>query len=157
MNHCRHRLQSPRLVEAIIKSPPKKKQALSSTLSFIRTSILSQVWCWGQNDDGQLGDGTTTNCTIPTQTSLTAAASQIDLGLSHSCAVDDRSDLYCWGWNRYGEFGLGTFNSYKHIPTKVTAVDGVFQVNAGGHFTFLDDGNDNNTTSRNTPTQLNRI
>ena len=71
--------------------------------------------------------------------------------------MDDRSDLYCWGWNRYGEFGLGTFNSYKHIPTKVTAVDGVFQVNAGGHFTFLDDGNDNNTTSRNTPTQLNGI
>ena len=132
---------------------------------------LSQVWCWGQNHVGQLGDGTTTQRTTPTRTSLVTAASKIDLGFYHSCAIDDRSDLYCWGWNRFGELGLG-HTSRIYVPTKVTAVDDVVQVSAGYHFTILVDGNGNimsmgrnhvsqlglgDTTNRNTPTLLTGI
>jgi len=132
---------------------------------------LSQVWCWGSNQNGQLGDGTTTHRRTPTQTSLATSASHIGSGGRHSCAIDDRSDLYCWGTNGYGQLGLGT-NSDTYVPTKVTAVDDVVQVSAGAYFTFLVDGNDNimsmgdnhygelglgDTTNRNTPTLLTGI
>jgi len=133
---------------------------------------LSQVWCWGANWYGVLGDGTTTTRTTPTQTSLTTSASKIDVGGYHSCAVDNRSDLYCWGGNYYGQLGLGTISYLVVLPTKVTAVDDVVQVSAGGYSTLLVDGNDNimsmgrnnygqlglgDTTNRNTPTLLTGI
>jgi len=133
---------------------------------------LSQVWCWGwgSNGSGALGDGTTTHRTTPPQTSLVTSASQIELGWSHSCAVDDRSDLYCWGYNLYGQLGLGTYSIRQLVPTKVT--DDVVQVSAGGDSTLLVDGNDNimsmgdnqygqlglgDKTNRNTPTLITGI
>jgi len=134
---------------------------------------LSRVWCWGYNGSGQLGIGAFGfyGVIIPTKISLETAASQIDLGNNHSCAIDNLSNLRCWGQNGHGQLGLGT-TSNKNVPTKVTAVDDVAQVSAGGWFTFLVDGDDNimsmgfnnygqlgigDKTKRNIPTLLTGI
>jgi alpha-tubulin suppressor-like RCC1 family protein len=74
------------------------------------TTGSGDVYCWGNNANAQLGDGTTTNhstaalVTMPsgvTFTSLTA-------GASHTCGMTSTNVAYCWGLNASGQLGDGT-------------------------------------------------
>ncbi|WLP90302.1 protein kinase [Gordonia sp. NB41Y] len=53
-------------------------------------------YCWGQNDDGQLGDGTTVDRHTPTRVAGISDVTDIATGGSTTCAVASRT-LYCWG------------------------------------------------------------
>src|SRR5664280_2694785 len=63
-----------------------------------------QAYCWGLNDNGQLGDNTTTDRQTPvavqqggvTFTSITA-------GYRHTCGLTGAGAAYCWGYNGHGE------------------------------------------------------
>ena len=58
------------------------------------------VACWGGNQYGQLGDGTTTNRDTPTQTAslgVDRTAVAITSGYSHTCALLDDGSVVCWG------------------------------------------------------------
>ena len=69
------------------------------------------IKCWGYNGDGRLGDGSTTDRTIPTQTtsSLTARTGVgLSSGVTHVCALLDDATVKCWGLNDYGQLGDGT-------------------------------------------------
>jgi alpha-tubulin suppressor-like RCC1 family protein len=55
------------------------------------------VFCWGANDHGQLGDGTTTAHAAPAKLTLPAAASAVALGKAHSCALLVTGEVDCWG------------------------------------------------------------
>ena len=69
--------------------------------------------CWGFNAGGELGDGTTTNQSLPDVVLNTAGTaplgniSQVAAG-DTSCALLTGGTLDCWGDNRYGELGIGT-------------------------------------------------
>ncbi|MEX1253234.1 MAG: flexitail domain-containing putative surface protein [Dehalococcoidia bacterium] len=64
--------------------------------------------CWGHNDNGQLGDGTTTNRSTPVQVlGLTSGVTAIDAGFGHTCAYASNG-LACWGSDRFGELGVVT-------------------------------------------------
>lgn len=75
------------------------------------------VLCWGDNSDGQLGDGTQQNHTFPrnvcTNQSATSCvplvqATQVAVGEYHSCAIAGANNqLWCWGYNYYGQSGGG--------------------------------------------------
>lgn len=68
-----------------------------------------QVKCWGQNSDGQLGDGTTINQPLPVEViGLTASAISISANQSHTCVVLTSSGINCWGKNDFGQLGDGT-------------------------------------------------
>lgn len=73
-----------------------------------------QVWCWGDNSSGQLGDGTTTNRNKAVQvkkmignTSLTNVTN-LAVGTSHACAVTSAGAVFCWGSNSSGQLGDST-------------------------------------------------
>jgi len=64
--------------------------------------------CWGANEAGQLGDGTTTDQPGPVQvTGLTSGVVSISAGSQHSCALMQGGSVKCWGDNRHGELGIG--------------------------------------------------
>ncbi len=72
------------------------------------------LYCWGRNNDGQVGAPTPSTCggspcstTAVRVSALPEAATTLGLGAIHSCAGTATS-TYCWGSNLYGAFGDGT-------------------------------------------------
>jgi len=76
------------------------------------------VACWGKNESGQVGDGTTMDATgatvVPGLTSVVA----VSAGTSHTCAVLMGGTAVCWGDNEYGQLGDGTTTS-SLVPVTV--------------------------------------
>lgn len=68
------------------------------------------VRCWGKNDTGQLGDGSTVHRNAPvTVTGLSGTTTiAVSAGQSHACALSSAGALRCWGGNGYGQLGDGT-------------------------------------------------
>ena len=67
-----------------------------------------RVHCWGRNNYGQLGDGTTTNRLTPVQLQGLTAVTQIAAGSRHSCVLRGTGRVFCWGSNGQGQLGSGT-------------------------------------------------
>ena len=132
------------------------------------------VSCWGHSNNnlGQIGDGTTNNRYIPTQTSSLGenrTAVAISAGYDHTCVILDDGTVSCWG-NGVGGLGDGTYNE-RYIPTQTLSLGEnrtAVAISAGYYYTcvILDDGTvscwgnnaqgqlgDGTTTDRNTPTQ----
>ena len=93
--------------------------------------------CWGDNSQGQLGDGTTVERTVPTLVNLGngRSASSITLGQTHTCSILDDNSVKCWGGNANGQVGDGS-TSDRNIPTKIL-FDGsdVISLSAGSYHT----------------------
>jgi len=66
------------------------------------------VYCWGANEDGQLGNGTTTNNSSPVAVASALKFSTVSAGGDHTCGVTTGRVAYCWGFNYYGELGTGS-------------------------------------------------
>ena len=82
------------------------------------------VYCWGFNDGGILGDGTTTWSSSPVAvTGLASGVVDISTGYSISCAVTDDGRLLCWGGTDVGG-GLGTGGDGSATPVEVTQISG---------------------------------
>lgn len=79
------------------------------------------VWCWGWNQRGQLGDGTTTSKSAPAQVVGLAGATRIAAGRYQNCAVKTDGTSWCWGWNLYGQLGDGT-KVDKPAPVQVSSL-----------------------------------
>ena len=95
-------------------------------------SLLSdgRVRCWGANDRGQLGDGSTVVRPEPVDvTGLPPAPSRavaIAAGQAHACAVvAPGGTVYCWGDNSTGELGTAVTAPFSSTAVAVTGVTGV--------------------------------
>lgn len=95
-------------------------------------TVSSVVYCWGDNSDGQLGDGTTTSRSIPAPVYGRPKFKQVSAAGTHTCAltIDDRA--FCWGKNNVGQLGDATVAVRRLIPRAVVG-DHRFQgLSAGG-------------------------
>lgn len=78
------------------------------------------AWCWGRNDKGQLGNGTTTDRTAPVQVSgLDSGVASLALGSQHSCALMKNGSVKCWGDGANGRLGTGS-NAARLVPADVS-------------------------------------
>ncbi|MFI5232610.1 MAG: RCC1 domain-containing protein, partial [Gemmatimonadales bacterium] len=78
------------------------------------------AYCWGSNDNGQLGDNTSaTHQVTPTLVAGGRTYTSIVAGLDHTCALTAAGAAYCWGGNFSGQLGDGT-TTQRPVPTLVT-------------------------------------
>ncbi len=91
------------------------------------------VKCWGENGDGELGNGTVEDSYIPV-TNLINNAVQVDLGAGHGCALLASGEVYCWGYNSTGQVGDGTAY-YRPSPEYVVGMIPVVTYNGGAEIT----------------------
>jgi alpha-tubulin suppressor-like RCC1 family protein len=98
------------------------------------TGFHSQMWTWGLNSSGQLGDNTTTNRCIPVQTADIASDWKcVSAGDSHVLAVRANGTLWAWGTNSQGELGNNSTVN-RSSPVQVGSATKWISVSAGKCF-----------------------
>ena len=99
-------------------------------------TTLGSVRCWGNNEQGQLGDGTTIERIAPAAVAgLGSGVEAIATGAIHSCALTTSGAVLCWGSNYFGQLGDST-NINRLVPTPVVGLSsGVKAIAAGEYHT----------------------
>jgi alpha-tubulin suppressor-like RCC1 family protein len=102
--------------------------------------VTGLVKCWGSNKNGQLGNGTTNNRSLPTTIDTLVGVSEVVSGLSHSCAVQEGGGVRCWGDNIQGQLGDGS-NTSSLVPVGVSITTATALAAGGAHTcALLQDG-----------------
>lgn len=83
-----------------------------------------QLYCWGNNTYGQLGDSTTVNHGVPTKGALGRTFVAVSVGSTHACGLTADGTAYCWGDNSYGALGAFCYNFCGSQSSTPIAVDG---------------------------------
>jgi alpha-tubulin suppressor-like RCC1 family protein len=89
-----------------------------------------QVFCWGSNSSGQLGDGTQTASTLPVRVVSLDPATAVSAGLSHTCAIVQGGKVKCWGSGLAGQLGNGGAIS-SNTPVEVTSISTAIAIGTG--------------------------
>lgn len=129
-------------------------------------TTAGEVRCWGANESGQLGDGSTTASETPVEVVGLSDAIAVAVGGAHSCALTGAGGIKCWGDNAYGQLGNGTTVDVP-IPVDVVGLSlGASALSAGnGHSCAITSAGalscwgrnlngqlgDDSTTNRSTP------
>jgi len=90
----------------------------------------SRIFCWGRNQEGQLGDGSKTTSFTPIAVMGGRQFRSVSAGTYHTCGITIDSRLYCWGWNSYGQLGIGSSAWDNPVPTEVSGGRGYKAVEA---------------------------
>jgi len=122
-----YEIPTPILVPAMNSNIRKVSTGYDHTCAIKMDNTL---WCWGNNTNGQLGNGTTTGLNSwPAQ--VTALGSDVDdvaAGAWFTCVIKLDGSLWCWGDNEAGELGNGTTTGpggsghSNPLPSQVSAI-----------------------------------
>ncbi|MGQ5393389.1 InlB B-repeat-containing protein [Paenibacillus sp. M.A.Huq-84] len=126
------------------------------------------VWAWGRNDNGDLGDGTTIQRNTPVQVTTLSNVKAIAAGGYFSLALKEDGTVWSWGWNGAGQLGNGTTDQ-RILPEQVPGLSHITAIAAGGNHSLALDANgriwawgenrygalgDGTTTNRTAPVQV---
>jgi alpha-tubulin suppressor-like RCC1 family protein len=105
------------------------------------TTKHGRMYCWGKNDVGQLGDGTTNNAPMPTPVIGIEAVANVAVGARHTCALHGNGTVSCWGANDHHQLANGTTLPSAR-PATVLGALGVWEIQAVADATCVRLGQD---------------
>jgi alpha-tubulin suppressor-like RCC1 family protein len=102
---------------------------------FHSLALLSNgtVEAWGNNEKGQLGDGTTTGSDVPGAVAGLSEVTAVAAGTTHSLALLSNGTVEAWGSNEKGQLGDGTTTN-SSVPVAVSGLTEVIAIAAGGSY-----------------------
>ncbi len=93
------------------------------------------VWAWGKNTNGQLGDGTTTNHTVPAPVTGLSGMKAIAARGNFSLALKEDGTVWAWGTNGSGHLGDGT-TTQRTTPVRVVNLTDIVVITAGSAYSL---------------------
>jgi alpha-tubulin suppressor-like RCC1 family protein len=98
----------------------------------------STLYCWGQNNDGEIGDNSTTVAKTRRPVMNVEDPVAVGLGQFVSCICDRTGQAWCWGQNLAGELGIGTKSmTGALVPVQVPGVTDCAQIAGGAQHTCV--------------------
>lgn len=94
----------------------------------------SALWCWGRNQYGTVGDGTTTQRNTRQKVGLTGKVWDVAARSYHTCSIVENNgvrDMWCWGRNIADAIGQEKVNQNYTTPQKVNGFTGAHRVCTG--------------------------
>jgi alpha-tubulin suppressor-like RCC1 family protein len=158
------------------RSTPVQVSGLTGVVVAISAGIFhtvavkgdGSVWAWGYNQEGELGDGTTTSRSTPAPVSGLTGVVAISAGYFYTVALKGDGGVWAWGDNSRGQLGDGTTTN-RSTPAQVSGLTGVVAISAAWYHTVALKGDgsvrawgynangqlgDGTTTIRLTPVQV---
>jgi alpha-tubulin suppressor-like RCC1 family protein len=120
----------------IVTRPNLFQAALGDLHSCARKPDLT-VRCWGDDTQGQLGAGLTSDGgLIPNPVDVPGIDDAVDIasGKNHTCVARKDGKVSCWGYNLDGQLGNGESSNRHSTPVDVKGLTGAVAVAAGGNF-----------------------
>lgn len=107
-----------------------------------------EVWCWGSNDQAQLGHGEVGvgGPLNPAPVEGLGEATRLAVGERHNCALANQREIWCWGANDLGQAGINTAGDPISRPQRTLSSDVVVDLQAGGNHTCAILGEDDGTS-----------
>ncbi len=106
----------------------------SHTCGAVQAGDLFDLYCWGRNDRGQLGNGTFQDIDVPKGVAGGPFTHLLSRGRQHTCVIDPEGAAHCWGRNENGQLGDGTLED-RNVPTPVSTNQTFVFVMGGGQHT----------------------
>lgn len=97
-------------------------------------TTAGDVYCWGNNGEGQVGGAPSLGVPTPRLVPLPDAAKSVALGGLHSCALLATGEVYCWGFARDSALGAGS-SVIESEPNRVLDVDNAVAITSGSRHT----------------------
>ncbi len=97
-------------------------------------TTAGKAYCWGNNSDGALGNGSTTNRSTPFPVATSMQFLRISAGFSHTCAINIGHRAFCWGANNAAQIGDNTLTR-RLTPTAVAGTRVFERISANVEFT----------------------
>jgi alpha-tubulin suppressor-like RCC1 family protein len=110
---------SPFTAPEVIKGFEKAQAIAAGYAHTCALLIDGSVRCWGNNREGQLGDGQAVNSPAPVVVKNLASATALSAGIAHTCAVLADKTAQCWGTDSYGAPNGMVFSLRSNLPVPV--------------------------------------